>query len=95
MYINNQLYLHFVYQNKISQKIFSDSTALSHFGHSLAVFGSQPSSHPPGHVITKQSLTQSAKMLGAAGRAAGGLVKQAVKAGNVQQILPAASIGRK
>ena len=95
MYINNQLYLNFVYQNKISQKIFSDSTALSHFGHSLAVFGSQPSSPPPGHVITKQSLTQSAKMLGAAGRAAGGLVKQAVKAGNVQQILPAASIGRK
>ena len=95
MYINNQLYLYFVYQNKISQKIFSDSTALSHFGHSLAAFGSQPSSYPPGHVITLQSLTQSAKMLGAAGRAAGGLVKQAVKAGNVQQILPAASIGRK
>ena len=85
----------FVYQNKISPKIFSDSAPLSHFGHSLSVFGSQPSSHPPGHVITKQSLTQSAKMLGAAGRAAGGLVKQAVKAGNVQQILPAASIGRK
>merc|ERR1712176_1300524 len=41
------------------------------------------------------SLTQSAKMLGAAGRAAGGLVKQAVKAGNVQQILPAASIGQR
>merc|ERR1712079_73062 len=39
--------------------------------------------------------TQSAKMLGAAGRAAGGLVKQAVKAGNVQQILPAASIGQR
>merc|ERR1712079_563654 len=38
---------------------------------------------------------QSAKMLGAAGRAAGGLVKQAVKAGNVQQILPAASIGQR
>merc|ERR1711992_105889 len=38
---------------------------------------------------------ESAKMLGAAGRAAGGLVKQAVKAGNVQQILPAASIGQR
>ena len=34
-------------------------------------------------------------MLGAAGRAAGGLVKQAVKAGNVSQILPASSISRK
>ena len=34
-------------------------------------------------------------MLGAAGRTAGGLVKQAVKAGNVQQILPAASVSRK
>ena len=41
------------------------------------------------------SLTQSATMLGAAGRTAGGLVKQAVKAGNVQQILPAASVSRK
>merc|ERR1712051_1162640 len=36
--------------------------------------------------------TQSATMLGAAGRTAGGLVKQAVKAGNVQQILPTASV---
>ena len=34
-------------------------------------------------------------MLGAAGRAAGGLVKQAVKAGNVSNILPTASIARK
>ena len=34
-------------------------------------------------------------MLGAAGRAAGGLVKQAVKAGNVSNILPAATIARK
>ena len=34
-------------------------------------------------------------MLGAAGRAAGGLVKQAVKAGNVSQILPTASVARK
>ena len=34
-------------------------------------------------------------MLGAAGRTAGGLVKQAVKAGNVQQILPTASVSRK
>merc|ERR1712045_623642 len=36
--------------------------------------------------------TQSATMLGAAGRTAGGLVKQAVKAGNVQQILPASAV---
>merc|ERR1711976_424484 len=35
------------------------------------------------------------KMLGAAGRAAGGLVKQAVKAGNVSQILPASSISQR
>merc|ERR1712117_357584 len=35
------------------------------------------------------------KMLGAAGRAAGGLVKQAVKAGNVSQILPATSISQR
>merc|ERR1712095_67483 len=41
------------------------------------------------------SLTQSATMLGAAGRTAGGLVKQAVKAGNVQQILPAASVSQR
>jgi F-type H+-transporting ATPase subunit beta len=34
-------------------------------------------------------------MLGAAGRTAGGLVKQAVKAGNVQQILPAASVSQR
>merc|ERR1712033_45611 len=34
--------------------------------------------------------SQLEKMLGAAGRAAGGLVKQAVKAGNVSQILPTA-----
>merc|ERR1711942_231938 len=39
--------------------------------------------------------TQSDKMLGAAGRAAGGLVKQAVKAGNVSQILPATSISQR
>merc|ERR1712176_1750490 len=39
--------------------------------------------------------TQSATMLGAAGRTAGGLVKQAVKAGNVQQILPAASVSQR
>merc|ERR1712010_76774 len=39
--------------------------------------------------------TQSATMLGAAGRTAGGLVKQAVKAGNVQQILPTASVARR
>merc|ERR1712121_45741 len=36
--------------------------------------------------------SQLEKMLGAAGRAAGGLVKQAVKAGNVSQILPTASL---
>merc|ERR1712027_44012 len=35
------------------------------------------------------------KMLGAAGRAAGGLVKQAVKAGNVSQIVPATSISQR
>merc|ERR1711860_391621 len=39
--------------------------------------------------------TQSATMLGAAGRTAGGLVKQAVKAGNVQQILPEASVSQR
>merc|ERR1712045_652073 len=39
--------------------------------------------------------TQSATMLGAAGRTAGGLMKQAVKAGNVQQILPAASVSQR
>merc|ERR1712010_145471 len=39
--------------------------------------------------------TQSATMLGAAGRTAGGLVKQAVKAGNVQQILPTASVSQR
>merc|ERR1712088_96424 len=39
--------------------------------------------------------TQSATMLGAAGRSAGGLVKQAVKAGNVQQILPTASVSQR
>merc|ERR1711926_53034 len=39
--------------------------------------------------------TLSDKMLGAAGRAAGGLVKQAVKAGNVSQILPATSISQR
>merc|ERR1712141_213436 len=33
--------------------------------------------------------------LGAAGRSAGGLVKQAVKAGNVQQILPTASVSQR
>merc|ERR1712062_455385 len=35
------------------------------------------------------------KMLGAASRAAGGLVKQAVKAGNVSNILPTASIAQR
>merc|ERR1712243_101475 len=35
------------------------------------------------------------KMLGAAGRAAGGLVKQAVKAGNVSQILPATCVSQR
>merc|ERR1712243_208521 len=39
--------------------------------------------------------TRSDKMLGAAGRAAGGLVKQAVKAGNVSQILPATSVSQR
>merc|ERR1711863_60207 len=39
--------------------------------------------------------TQSATMLGSAGRSAGGLVKQAVKAGNVQQILPTASVAQR
>merc|ERR1712051_222805 len=39
--------------------------------------------------------TQSATMLGAAGRTAGGLVKQAVKAGNVQQILPASAVAQR
>merc|ERR1712227_1118977 len=41
------------------------------------------------------SVTQSVTMLGAAGRAAGGLVKQAVKAGNVSQILPASAVGQR
>merc|ERR1711971_599703 len=35
------------------------------------------------------------KMLGAAGRTAGGLVKQAVKAGNVSNILPTATIAQR
>merc|ERR1712066_132891 len=35
------------------------------------------------------------KMLGAAGRAAGGLVKQAVKAGNVSNILPTATLAQR
>merc|ERR1712112_311446 len=39
--------------------------------------------------------SQLEKMLGAAGRAAGGLVKQAVKAGNVSQILPTASVAQR
>ena len=34
-------------------------------------------------------------MLGAAGRAASGLVKQAAKAGNVSTILPASAVARK
>merc|ERR1712096_77096 len=37
----------------------------------------------------------SQKMLGAAGRAATGLVKQATKAGNVANILPAASVAQR
>merc|ERR1712133_325254 len=41
------------------------------------------------------SSSQLEKMLGAAGRAAGGLVKQAVKAGNVSQILPTASVAQR
>merc|ERR1711868_141706 len=41
------------------------------------------------------SSSQLEKMLGAAGRAAGGLVKQAVKAGNVSNILPTASIAQR
>merc|ERR1712073_281868 len=41
------------------------------------------------------SFTLPVKMLGAAGRAAGGLVKQAVKAGNVSNILPTASIAQR
>jgi len=47
------------------------------------------------HVISSLFFTLSDKMLGAAGRAAGGLVKQAVKAGNVSQILPATSISQR
>merc|ERR1711878_233483 len=39
--------------------------------------------------------TWGVKMLGAASRAAGGLVKQAVKAGNVSNILPTASIAQR
>merc|ERR1712117_19654 len=39
--------------------------------------------------------TWGVKMLGAAGRAAGGLVKQAVKAGDVSQILPATSVSQR
>merc|ERR1712020_13892 len=39
--------------------------------------------------------TWGVKMLGAAGRAAGGLVKQAVKAGNVSNVLPAASVAQR
>merc|ERR1712073_196224 len=41
------------------------------------------------------SFTLPVKMLGAAGRAAGGLVKQAVKAGNVSNILPTASVAQR
>merc|ERR1712096_494606 len=37
----------------------------------------------------------SQKMLGAAGRAATGLVKQATKAGNVANVLPAASVAQR
>merc|ERR1712087_179325 len=40
-------------------------------------------------------LTLPLKMLGAASRAAGGLVKQAVKAGNVSNILPTATIAQR
>merc|ERR1711973_222408 len=47
------------------------------------------------HVMGSLFFTLSDKMLGAAGRAAGGLVKQAVKAGNVSQILPATSISQR
>merc|ERR1712035_201402 len=47
------------------------------------------------HVISSLFFTWGDKMLGAAGRAAGGLVKQAVKAGNVSQILPATSISQR
>merc|ERR1712001_613373 len=39
--------------------------------------------------------SQLVKMLGAAGRAAGSLVKQVVKAGNVSQILPTASVAQR
>merc|ERR1712183_1061827 len=39
--------------------------------------------------------TWGVKMLGAASRAAGGLVKQAVKAGNVSNILPTATIAQR
>merc|ERR1712142_474910 len=39
--------------------------------------------------------THSQKMLGAAGRAATGLVKQATKAGNVANVLPAASVAQR
>merc|ERR1712066_944616 len=41
------------------------------------------------------SFTLPVKMLGAAGRAAGGLVKQAVKAGNVSNILPTATLAQR
>merc|ERR1712172_344532 len=41
------------------------------------------------------SFTLPVKMLGAASRAAGGLVKQAVKAGNVSNILPTATIAQR
>ena len=68
--------------------------------HYFTEFQSQSSivRHPANwtsHVISSLFFTLSDKMLGAAGRAAGGLVKQAVKAGNVSQILPATSISRK
>merc|ERR1711936_15611 len=62
---------------------------------SQSVLGTKPTQPHSSHVTNSRSLTQSATMLGAAGRSAGGLVKQAVKAGNVQQILPTASVSQR
>jgi len=64
-------------------------------GRSQSVLGTKPTQPHCSHVTNSRSLTQSATMLGAAGRSAGGLVKQAVKAGNVQQILPTASVSQR
>ena len=70
-------------------------TTIRHFGPSLSLsVGNSARLHHAIYLLLLSS-SQLEKMLGAAGRAAGGLVKQAVKAGNVSQILPTASVARK